>query len=669
MENDRKRLTDNRYSNIAVLGNDSPWKLKKYQIKHGARLILLRRTLRKNASIASLVETLHVPDPIIPIYLADGNPNPEYDEYLCLLASMIMCCPNLEIFTGFQPFYNHTFDRLTHALSTRTKLKQHVWIISENDEVSERSQKQLAPGLLDEHQVYQFQQYHRHWRNLETLMLCSPAALGVLEHDIFVGVLHSLPRLQHLCVSSFDADDFNDITLFELPRLTSLRLEECDGVSDVGLAKWAASPSSVLVERLSLIHQNINSLATISKLFTGLDTLKKFTIMQSDVSPSLPLDMVVFPPLFANRTVERIHWDIGEEIFASTSQLNFDPNIRELDSFERATPNTQLALSILHYGFPALKTLRAPRDTCPPGVLQSVCRPARHANMLLPRDIYSTQKLYASKTSNSLQVARIRAQNLIDQSISANKEFVKVVVTDHTPPQDSRPDCPRAQTASSKSSTSSRSNTRTSTCTSVSESDPQLPPAKDLIRLAKEHRDSMLYQIALPQHQEQQQSSSSPTPPVRPCTYILPPAQKIHEFSLPTFVGRVSIHISETGQVYQPPRFDLRPHLPGRDQNGGIATWGELLKIKERVQNMQGMGRGEVYAGCLPGVPMAVAEEDALAEDEWIRDGCVGAWNKGRGLAQKSGRSSGKGDDEERWKHTERERMRRGRSVVVEDFF
>ena len=291
------------YRRIDIIGADSPHKLQRFRIKHGARLVLLRRTLRAKPLTAALVEDLHVPDPIIPIYSFNGDPNPEYDGYLSILASVVMALPNLETFGGFYPFYNHTFDRLTHALSTRTKLRQHAWIIAENGEIASRSKTQLPPGLLDHHQVYQFRTYHDRWSNLETLLLCSPGAHGVLEHHVLLNVLQRLPALKHLGVSSFDADDFNNHTLLGLPYLTSLRLEECAGVTDSGLTRWAASPNSYRIEQLSLIHQFIESLITISKLLAGLERLQKFVILQTDLAPSLPLDMVVFQPLLASKSL------------------------------------------------------------------------------------------------------------------------------------------------------------------------------------------------------------------------------------------------------------------------------------------------------------------------------------------------------------------------------
>ena len=472
-------------------------------------------------------------------------------------------------------------------------------------------------------------------------MLCSPASLGVLEHDVLLQVLHNLPQLRNLCVSSLHAVDFNDTTLIELPRLQSLRIEECEGVSDAGLAKWAASPASISIERLTLIHQNLHSLATISKLFSGLERLKKFSIMQSDVTPTLPMDLVVFPPLFASRTVERIHWDLGHERFSSDSQLNLDINIRDLGNYEYVTPNTHLALSILHHGFPHLKSLRAPRDISPPGALQSACRPARSENMLLASDTFSTYNLQEPPKSNSLQVARVRAQNLINQSAGGKRDTLKVPMTDRT--RLAPPKGPQKRPTSTQTSSNSSSTSRSTTSTLLTE--PDLQAAEHLLRLAKQQQDR-----TVASEQQANQSLSQLDLHLR---HIVRGPVKVNEFNLPTFNGRVAIHISDTGQVFQPPEFVLTPDRPGRDANGGLATWGELLKIKERLKVTQRWG------------------EERQIEEESVRDGCNGSWNRKKTDmpdARKPGRGTEK-VEEGRWRHTKRERMSRGEEVAVEDFF
>ncbi|RMZ75327.1 hypothetical protein DV737_g5335, partial [Chaetothyriales sp. CBS 132003] len=251
------------HEEVSIVGRDSVHQLQRFGVKHGARLILLRRTLRTNPRVAALVRRLHVPDPIIPWFLPgpDEVPNPEYEEYVNILASLVMSCPNLESFTGFYGFYNHAFDRLTHALSTRSCLAAHIWIIAENAEISKRAQNRLPPGLLSPAQHREFLSYHASWSRLKTLLLCSPGSAGVLEEHILLETVHSLPSLRNLGLSSFDADDVNDGTLIALPStLKALRLEENRGITDAGLARWAASFVPSRLERVSLIHQAITSI-------------------------------------------------------------------------------------------------------------------------------------------------------------------------------------------------------------------------------------------------------------------------------------------------------------------------------------------------------------------------------------------------------------------------
>ena len=386
--------------------------LMKWRLLRAARLIRLRSTLRSKPLLAALVKTLHVPDLNIPLYQTNGDPNPEYDAYLCTLASVVMTCPNLEALTGFYCFYNHTFERLTHALSTRRKLRQHVWIIAENDDVSARSQTQIPPGLLDHEQTYQFTQYHDRWKQLETLMLCSPGKLGVIEHELFIRIMHSLPALRNLCISSFDADDFHDLTLLSLPPwLTTLRLEECLGVTDAGLTKWAGNPNATQIYRLSLLHQNITSLLTLSKIFASLNRLVKFTIVQNDIMPSFPSESrrLLVQPVLASKSLQFLHWDI-----LSGNAGAIAPGGEQLDQGQ-PTPNMHLALSISNRGFPNLNRLRAPRDTSPPGILQSVCKVDKD-QMVLPEDVAQPYNFLELRRSSSLRAARLRAQRITDHA-------------------------------------------------------------------------------------------------------------------------------------------------------------------------------------------------------------------------------------------------------------
>ena len=650
----RKRL----YEHIDISGHDSQEQLRRYRLQRGTRLKLLRRTLRERKLLASLVRTLNVQDPNLPLYLPDGQQNPEFDEYRNLVASVVMLCPNLERLTGFYTIYNHEFDRLTHALSTRKKLEEHVWIIGENDEITARCEKQLPPGLIDQHQRYQFLHYHRSWERLETLMLCSPGGAGIIEHGIFAEMLSSLPSLKHLCISSFDSDDFTDTTLGFLPNLVSLRIEECCGVTERGLARWSASPIAYSLRTLSLIHQNIKDLTMISKILSSLGSLQKFSVIQSDISPKVPPNDIIFQPLIASPSLEELHWDIAPEkvdlenpmsILQSQEMLECRlPNSQGVT----LTPNAHLALSIMHSGFPRLNTLRAPQDVAPPGILQAVCRPSRNKNILFPSDKFATRPKPAVfqmdiPQTNSLRAARLRAQGYIDGNINEAQEFMKVLVTDHSD-----------QPIESAENTSCSNSLASSAETNVTEADdvfnPDDYPRATIVDVSRSSTQSSKTSYAstptisapsaielecpwseslLTYNHSRVTTLQTPQVPTRsPMRRTARVPVKIQEFSLPSFIGRVVATGSKTAQ---PPRFKLLPDLPGRDGNGGIIGWGDLLRVNEK--NQTALATGKV--------------------GPFVKDGCTGAWN----------RDSGKGT--QWWRHVPRERRREGGVVRLKHFF
>ena len=650
----RKRL----YEHIDISGYDSHEQLRRYRLQRGSRLKLLRRTLRERKLLASLVRTLNVQDPNLPLYLPDGQQNPEFDDYRNLVASVVMLCPNLERLTGFNTIYNHEFDRLTHALSTRKKLEEHVWIIGDNDEVTARCEKQLPPGLIDKHQRYQFLHYHRSWDHLETLMLCSPGGAGIIEHGIFAEMLSSLPSLKHLCISSFDSDDFTDMTLGFLPNLVSLRLEECCGVTERGLARWSASPNAYSLRKLSLIHQNIKDLTKISKILSSLGSLQKFSIIQSDISPKVPPNDIIFQPLIASPSLEELHWDIAPEKVDLENPMSILQSQELLEcrlpnsQGQTLTPNAHLALSIMHSGFPQLRTLRAPQDVAPPGILQAVCRPSRNKNVLLPSDKYATRPKPAVfqtdiPQTNSLRAARLRAQGYIDGNIKEAQEFMRVLVTDHS----DRPSESAENTSCSNSLASSAETTLTEADEVFSPDDYPRATEADVSRSSTQSSKTSYAstptisapsaielecpwsESLLTYNHSRVTTLSTPQVPTRsPMRRTARVPVKIQEFSLPSFIGRVVATGSKTAQ---PPRFKLLPDLPGRDGNGGVIGWGDLLRVSEKNQTALATGKAEPF----------------------VKDGCTGAWN----------RDSGKGT--QWWRHVSRERRREEGIVRLKHFF
>lgn len=386
------------------MGHDSKEQMKKYKMKSGVRLKLLRRTLRERIYLAQHVRELKVPR-----LHAEGDNTSK--DMINIVASLVMACPNLERLVGFYPVYSHEFDRLTHALSTRKKLKEHIWLIGENAAITQRSQKQLAPGLMDPGQKESFVKFHDAWTSLTTLFLHSPG-LGILEKDIFVntknygdprrvqgpGILHRLPALKHLCISNFDMDDFDNSTLQSLPALHSLRLQDLEGVTFWGLSEYSRTANAFSLRNLSLINLDVMYISAISNLLLHLKNLRRFTLVQ-DTSPEVAEGEIAIQPIIASHLLEFLHWEI---IVPGSANIN-------------------LANSVKAGGFPRLRTIRAPSDHL--GLLQALCKP--RAQIQLPGDWNSINNAH-SMAPDSLLTSRRAAQQRLEEAW--NTVQFKVVV-------------------------------------------------------------------------------------------------------------------------------------------------------------------------------------------------------------------------------------------------
>ena len=386
-----------RYGRIHIVGHDSKEQIKKYKMKTGVRLKLLRRTLRERFFLAQQVRELKVPR-----LQADGDPISK--EMINIVASIVMACPNFEKLVGFYPVYGHEFDRLTHALSTRRRLKEQMWLIGENAAITQRSHKMLAPGLMDPEQKASFVVYHNAWSSLTTLFLHSPNQ-GILERDVFVnadsngdprrvqgpGILQRLPSLKHLSLSNFDMDDFDDYTLQYLPPLHSLRLQDLEGVTFWGLSEFSRTSNAFQLRNLSLVNLDITYISAISNLFLHLKNLKRFTLVQ-DTSPEVGSGELVFQPIVASHQLEFLHWDIVVP----------------------GSANENLASSIRAGGFPRLRTIRAPSDHN--GLLQALCKP--RAQIEIPSNWSGRNIPPSISGSTSLREARRAAQQRIEAAWS-----------------------------------------------------------------------------------------------------------------------------------------------------------------------------------------------------------------------------------------------------------
>lgn len=399
-----KAVVKRLYDRIHIVGPDSKEQMKKYKMKNGVRLKLLRRTLRERNFLAQHVRELKVPR-----LQAEGDPL--RNDSINIVASLVMACPNLERLVGFYLVYGHEFDRLTHALSTRKKLIEQMWLIGENAAITQRSQKQLAPGLMDMEQKESFVFFHHAWTSLTTLFLHSPG-LGILEKDVFVniknhedprrvqgpGILHRLPALKHLCISSFDMDDFDDNTLQYLPALHSLRLQDLEGVTFWGLSEFSRTANAFSLRNLSLINLDIMYISAISKLLLHLKNLKRFSLVQ-DSSPEVADGEIAVQPIMASHLLEFLHWEI----------------------IVPGSANVNLANSIKAKGFPCLRTIRAPSDHL--GLLQALCKP--RAQIELPGDWNSINNAH-TMAPDSLLTSRRAAQQRLEEAW--NTVQFKVVV-------------------------------------------------------------------------------------------------------------------------------------------------------------------------------------------------------------------------------------------------
>lgn len=383
------------YQDVQILGADSPAHRKRFKMAQGCRVTLLRRTLRSNARLAAMVRSLRLPMPVgetcdaTPASKAAGALSPR-QVYENRVASLVMACPNLEVLAGPLAAHSHdAFSRITHALSTRTKLKTMNWRIEAAADTGSSptsgggsshdlarpgsspcgstgggvlsSAQLLLPPPLDAAQETRFLGHHRAWAALASLSVhCQPGA-SLAPATLLQRALTCLPSLQHLHLSCVPANAFSDATLLALPRLQSLTLSHVAGISSRGLSAFATRPNSQGLRSLQLRHTSLTSLPALARLFSHLPSLASFALVQ-DFAPLMPSDDDAFAlwmmPYLASRTLTRLHWDI-------VSRHGHHGRSSDADDI--------LARSIEAGGFPALRTLRAPND--PDGLFQQLCRP------------------------------------------------------------------------------------------------------------------------------------------------------------------------------------------------------------------------------------------------------------------------------------------------------
>jgi hypothetical protein len=362
-------LSLSRYEDIQLVGADSAVHKKRYKLSHGTRLVLLRRTLRASPQVAAIVRSLKVPAPPQGVSL---------EEYHNLVASVIMACPNLERLVGMYPNYNHSFSRLFHALSSRQRLKDMVWMVeaspfqrqhrirSSSGSASAiplplpQPGKFLTPGDLQPHQSAAFLDHHVNWAYLTTLSVhCRPGAT-LSPDSLMTTTISYLPALQNLYLSHLPVTAFNDNNLVRLPALRKLSLSHMPGISSVGLSALATTVTSQSLKVLTLCHVNIDSLPALARILSNCARLETLSLVQS-FAPILPEDTFIWlMPYLASSSLRKLHWDITSHPSCANAA----------DSI--------LGRSIGAGGFPSLRTLRTPND--PEGLFQALCKPLERAD-------------------------------------------------------------------------------------------------------------------------------------------------------------------------------------------------------------------------------------------------------------------------------------------------
>ena len=637
-----------RYNHIHIVGNDSPAQLKKYRLKRGSRLKLLRRTLRERKLLANLVYELRVPQ--MDLLLTTAKQSAQWQEYRDLIASVVMVCPNLERLLGLTIPYHHEFDRLTHALSTRKKLKEHTWVLGEAAEVTEMSPRgDSCPGSLGPSQMFEFLDYHVQWTNLETLMLYGLNGNGALEPSLFLRMFDLLPSLKNLCISSFNEDAFADSTLLCLPPLDSLRLENLPGVTEGGLVQYASRAESRSMKSFVLVEQNIESLLVISKILSSLRQLERFKFVQTGKTPIMPNDEMVFQPVLASSTLKYLHWDVAcPDPGTALTQLDSLPF--QNPSKNSDTPNSHLAQSILSAGFPNLESLRAPNDVEPPGALQAVCRPITKGQALLRPDRYSLPRSshgsvntrpLALPAGNNLTSSRIRAQTFIDMAVKNTDAGLRVLIQDWS--DNFVPDSALAASGDD-------------------EADPEM--------------DDYGIWAAYERYKNRPPDEDHEGP------------RTVYEFHMPAYMGRTGLRDPLTNASI--PRFLLRPDLSGQESDGGLIGWKQLLASNQSLSYAAGMGvhcfdsastsilppledivspssattsrfgwgsLGGRSTGtpATPTTPLTSMSNGSNSALPWEKDSCTGSWN------HKTGR--------EWWFHMERDRPGNSELIDIKQLF
>ncbi|KAG6021887.1 hypothetical protein E4U41_002368 [Claviceps citrina] len=433
------------YQDIQLIGPDSAAHKKRFKTAQGCRITLLRRTLRADAELASVVRSLKLPTPDTTTPSSSSNKGQALlEQYENVVASVVMACPNLERLSGPIVGYNHSFKRLFQALSTRSNLKHMDWLIDSTGSLPTQ-QQQAASGSnkhnglsphqaqLQPHQETAFLEQHRAWTKLTSLSVqCLPDAI-LAPQTLLARTLTVLPSLQHLHLHDLASSAFDDSSLVDLPPLQSLTLSNISGISSNGLSAFATRANSQPLRNLVLSHTPLTSLPALARILSNLTSLASLSLVQSfpPLMPDSDSFVLWMMPYLASSSVSKLHWDISSH----------PDGVNAADEI--------LARSIAAGGFPSLRLLRAPNDA--EGIFQQLCRPVERID--LPGDRFRrmsvcesgttarwspTKSLVKSSTTSSLPsmicpsphtslvTARLAAQARLERSREAHLFHVKV---------------------------------------------------------------------------------------------------------------------------------------------------------------------------------------------------------------------------------------------------
>ncbi|KAK3330773.1 hypothetical protein B0H66DRAFT_465105 [Apodospora peruviana] len=549
-----KYARESLYQHIYLVGAEGPNMKKRTKLSHGSRLVLLRRTLRANPHIAVIVRSLK--PPAVPSTTT-------IQEYNDLVASVVMACPNLERLVGFYPTYNHSFQRVFHALSTRPRLREMNWII-DSPPFQRQFRTQTSPGGnqllratadLQPQQSEVFLNFHVNWQQLTTLVIHVHLGATLSPHTLLDHTLRCLPSLQNLILSHLPHDAFNDTNLLALPCLKRLSLSHLSGVTTAGLSSMATRSASTSITTLTLIHMNVESLPALARIFSNLSSLETFNIVQA-YAPIMPTDEYIWLfPYLASQSLRKLHWDIPYLPTRAT------------------TADTILAKSISANGFPALRMLRAPND--PEGIFQTLCYPSERVDF--PTDRF--------RNGHHQQSSYLTAAGLLQNGHG-------------------RTGSGYTQSSNRKSIANISGNQKPSSAPSS----PLFPP--DTLMLPRDN--SNLHQARLAAQARLETARRFPRFFVN---VVDEDGTVVEKFGIGGFLGTVESKIS----------YVLRPDAGGTDEGGGLVTAADMLGDCGEALVLQQQQGSDDKGGSMSKKDRKKLE--AAEMEARTREGCVGRWN------------------------------------------